>query len=171
MTSPVSLSGTLAVAPGRRGLAAAGVLLAAAIAGPITGWLHAAMIAIERLGEGGFAWYSREFVWMAPIAYTLIFVVAALPLAIVALVRPAFVRPAVVAGWMAVLLAFGLLLPWPQVGRLPSLILALGVGVQVGRWVGRSAPWWQRNAKRLAGLEMALIAVIAVLQPVVRAAL
>ncbi|MBC7897849.1 MAG: sulfatase-like hydrolase/transferase [Cytophagaceae bacterium] len=146
------------------------VLLAACIAGPLTGWLHTAMIAVERLGWGGFAWYSREFVWMAPIAYTLVFLVAALPFALAALVRPSLVRPNVVAGWMGVLATFGLLLPWSQIGRIYALILAVGVGVQVGRWVTVAAPWWRRNAWRFVGAEVVVIATIALLQPVVRQA-
>lgn len=151
-----------------RGTAIARVLLAALVAGPITGWLHTIMIAIERFVTGGFAWYSREFVWMSPVAYTLCLVAASLPLVLVALVRPSLAPVRVAVGYMVVLAVFGLLLPWPQVGRLPSLILAIGAGVQAARWFARHESRFERQASRLVVAELVLVAAIALGQPVVR---
>ena len=153
-----------------RGTAVARVFLAALVVGPATGWLHAAMIAVQRFVGGGFAWYSREFVWMSPVAYTLCFLAAALPLVLVVLVRPSLAHVRVVIGYMVVFAIFGLLLPWPQLGRLPSLILAIGVGVQVGRWLTRFDSRFQRHASRLAVAELVLVALIGLGQPMVRGA-
>ncbi|MCC6317209.1 MAG: sulfatase-like hydrolase/transferase [Gemmatimonadaceae bacterium] len=166
ITGPASGS----AARSARGSAVSRLLAAALVAGPWTGWLHTIELAVERQGLGHFTWYSREFIWMSPIAYTLFFLAVSVPVLVVAMLAPRIARVEVAAGWVALLGVFGLLLPYPEVGRLAALILAFGVAVQVWRMVQRYAPWWRRVTPWVVLTNLALIGAIAVLQPLARRA-
>lgn len=125
----------------------------AVAAGMLTGWLHWLIITWERLGRGNLIWFSRDFAWQAPIAYTLLFLAAGCVLAVLAAINPKWVADHVVGFAFTVLGVFGLLLPFPQIARVASLALAAGLGVVVARMV-RANPL--RPRKRLPRLAVGL---------------
>lgn len=155
--------------PASRWGAALRILLSALVFGVATGLLHAALVLGEWAAFGHFTWFSREFPWMAPIAYTMVFLLGAIPLLLVAVVRPAWATPQAVAWWFGAAMAFGLLLPYSELGRLAALVLAGGVATQVARAVGRRSATWDRGLRRAATAGIGIVAVIGVLQPVGRA--
>ncbi|MBL8962392.1 MAG: sulfatase [Gemmatimonadetes bacterium] len=144
------------------------ILLAALAFGLTTGFLHAVVLMVERVAFGHFTWFSREFPWMAPLAYALVFLLGGIPLLLAALFRPAVATPRVVAWWFGVAMTFGLLLPFSQLGRLASLALAAGVATQLARSASRRATTWDRDIRRVASVGLAAVVVIGTLQPVVR---
>ncbi|MBK8250079.1 MAG: sulfatase-like hydrolase/transferase [Gemmatimonadetes bacterium] len=161
MASPAHL-------PASRWGAGLRIVLAALAFGVATGLLHAAVLQVEHFGFGRFTWFSREFPWMAPVAYTVVFLVGAIPLLLAAVVRPALATPQVVAWWFGAAMTFGLLLPWSQLGRLASLVLAAGVATQLARSAGRRAATWDRGLRRTATAGIGVVAAIGLLQPVAR---
>jgi hypothetical protein len=99
-----------------------GFWIAAAV---LTGLLHGAELLVARM-SGGLAWFSREFLWMSPIAYALVMAPGALVLGVLAIiVRRRWVLP-FSALCFVVVGVFGFLLPYSQLSRISSLILALG---------------------------------------------
>ena len=137
---------------------------AAAVAGAVhlgETWIAASVM-------GGLRWVSRDFTWMAPVSYGLLLVPAAAALAVVALVVRHRGWLAISAMGLATTAAFGVLLPYTQVSRTAALILATGIGVQVGRWCFAAPERWARGSGRLACVAVALVALAAAVQPRLR---
>jgi hypothetical protein len=144
-----------------RALAVVSVGLACSIA---TGLLHTAELFVTRHLLKELVWFSRDFVWMAPITYTAVF----LPGIVVLAACAALVRARVVFQFSVVCFVtvgvFGLLLPYPQIARVASLVLGIGAGVQVARTLTPAAVsgmrWWRRalTAEVLCALAIALLA-------------
>ena len=143
-------SGTTTTGPTSRRTAWTRTAIWAVAAGMLTGWLHWAIITWERLGGGNLIWFSRDFVWQAPIAYTLLFLVAGLALAAIGSFNPRWLPDHVIGFVFTVLGAFGLLLPFPQLARVASLALAVGLGVVVSRVVRGDPVRWGRRLPKLA---------------------
>ena len=126
----------------------------------LTGLLHGAELVVARM-SGGLAWFSREFLWMSPVAYALVMAPGALVLGMLAIiVRRRWVLP-FSAACFVVVGVFGLLLPYSQVSRISSLILALGAGVVAARAVNANAAGWMRCAHVAAIAGPALVIILA----------
>ena len=145
----------------RRALAITALGLATAIA---TGLSHTVILGLRRYALGGLVWYGREFVWAAPIAYSAVFLPATVALALTALLSPRRWILALSAGALATLGAFGILLPFTQIARAASLLLAIGIGVQMARLVlGQPAAWFRRS-RRTVMAAVVLLPLVALLQ-------
>ena len=122
----------------------------AVASGMLTGWLHTGLLTWERVVRGNLVWFSQDFIWQSPIAYTLLFLAAGGALAIVAAIRPKWVNAGVCAFFFTTLAVFGLLLPFPQIARIAALALAGGTGVAVARWVKGNPTGARRYSERFA---------------------
>jgi hypothetical protein len=129
-------------------------------AAAITGFLHGVELLVARYGFGRLVWFSREFAWMSPIAYALVMAPAAVVLAALSVtVRRTWVLACSAAAF-ATMGVFGLLLPYSQISRVSSLILALGVAVVLARSVHARPGLWVRRS-RVASLGLAAFPVMA----------
>jgi arylsulfatase A-like enzyme len=135
--------------------------LAAALAG---GAVELLGVAVRKFGEDRFLFLGHHVAWMVPVGLTA-FVLAVAGLTWLAggrwrrLRRPgAYVGVVVAAGMLSPLLAFG-----PRLHPAAAALLAIGIGVQGGRWATRRAATAVRVAPRAAtGLAVALLAVAVV---------
>ena len=105
-------------------------------------------------------WYGRDFIWMSPISYSLVISPLALALAVFAVAAPRLdVRRIAIAVYGAYA-AFGLLLPFSQISRYASLVLALGIGTSCARLlahrqqVARDVPWHRLAFVSAAGVAL-----------------
>jgi len=148
-------SGRQLVTPSARRRDAARVLLAVVWAALVTGVLHAVQVPIA-LARGLITFTSRDVGWMAPLAYLVIFLVPGIVGAIAALLAPRLVRPPLAVFGAAAFGVFCLMLPYTQVSRAASAVLAAGVGVQLARMAAANPErWWRRvrvQTVALAGL-------------------
>jgi arylsulfatase A-like enzyme len=141
------------------------VLAMAVAAAGVAAALHGLELIVAYYALGELVWVSRDFVWMSPIAYTLVMLLPAAVFVVVALVAPRrWVRTAAAFVFTAAAV-FGALLPYPQIARAASLVLALGAGYQVSRLVHRDPVRWARRARNVALGGAALVAVLAVALP------
>lgn len=134
----------------------------------LTGFLHGAELLVAHYGLGQLAWFSREFAWMAPIAYALVLLPGA---AVLFLLGVVVRRPWVLSfstGAFAAVGAFGLLLPYSQVSRLSSLILSIGIAVSIARAMHQRPAAVLRRARFVAAAGIAAIVVIAPVQRLAR---
>jgi arylsulfatase A-like enzyme len=146
-------------------IAACGALVAAAIEVLVLEWrLRVA---------GNIAWdthgipVGRDVTWMAPLSFLLLFLVPAALLALLALVAPKWVParvPGIVFGFLT---ALGVLLLVPQIHQSASLVLALGIGVAIGRLAMARANRFRAIVSRTA---IALAAVFVALGVTARTA-
>ena len=126
----------------------------------LTGFLHGAELLVSE-ARGHLVWFSREFAWMSPIAYALVMAPGAAALAaLVALVRRPWALSFSAAAFVIVGV-FGLMLPYSQVARLASLILATGFGVVAARAVTERQGVWIRRSRTIALGGLVSIAIIA----------
>lgn len=127
----------------------------------LTGFLHGVELLVARHALGQLAWFSREFAWMSPLAYALVMAPGVALLALLAVaIRQRWVL-AVAAASLVTVGAFGLLLPYSQISRFASLVLALGVGVGVARGVKANPALWIRRARACAVAGIVAIVVMA----------
>jgi arylsulfatase A-like enzyme len=133
--------------------------LAASVA---AGLGHTIELLVARLALDRLVWFSREFVWMSPIAYAMVMLpgVVLLLAASVVIRRPWFL-PAAAAAFVTVA-AFGLLLPYAAVSRSASLILAIGMGTIAARAVAARPSDWIRWSRVTAVAGAVLIAALAI---------
>ena len=130
-------------------------------AAAITGFLHGIELLVARYGFGRLVWFSREFAWMSPIAYALVMAPGAVVLAALSVaIRRTWVLSFSAAAFVAVGV-FGLLLPYSQIARLSSLILALGVAIVMARAVDARPAVWIRRSRIAAFAGAAAVVVIA----------
>jgi arylsulfatase A-like enzyme len=97
---------------------------------------------------------NRHFTWMIPLSHLIVFLICALPVAMLAIVRPGLGRR--VADYLfATLASFGLLLMIKGIHPAAVGAMAIGLGYQIGRWIGVH----QRRASRLVRLSLPVQAV------------
>jgi arylsulfatase A-like enzyme len=138
---------------------AARVLLAVVWAALFTGVLHAVQVPIA-LARGHITFTSRDVVWMAPLAYLVIFIVPGIVGAAAAFLAPRLVRPPLAVFGAAAFGVFCLMLPHTQISRTASAILAAGVGVQLARMASANPErWWRRL--RMQTIALAGLVVVA----------
>lgn len=139
---------------------AANVLAIAVTFGLLAGWTHSLELLVAHRVLNELVWFSRDFVWMSPIAYTIVLIPLALLLAVVAAFvhRPWVSRITVFA--CALVAFFGVLLPFSQIARIASLLLAAGAAFQVAR-TGPSPAFF----RRAAAVGLVVVAVLALALP------
>jgi arylsulfatase A-like enzyme len=144
-------------------------ILALTIAfGIATALVHLAELAVARVIQGELVWFSRDFLWMSPIAYTLVLLPGGLALALLALVSGArWVLGLAVLG-IATAAGFGALLPYSQIVRAVSLFLAAAVGVQLMRLTLSSPERMLRVTRRFAAAGAMVVALLALVMPGLR---
>jgi arylsulfatase A-like enzyme len=104
------------------------------------GAAHAAFLGLTHAVLGRFTETTRDFVWVAPITYTLAFLAFAIPLVVLRLFKPHRVTPAALLGWFGGLALFSLLLleqrihPWAWVAVSAGLGLRLSSVSAAGAW-------------------------------------
>ena len=124
-------------------------VLAVAVAGGVAaGVVHSLELFAAAGVRHELVFFSREFVWMAPLAYTLVFLVPALVLAVIAALTGRNWVLALTIFVVALLAVFGVLLPYLQIARIASLALALGAATQITRLAMASPDVWLRWMKR-----------------------
>ena len=131
-TSPAN-TGPVVLTKGRG--SAQRVIMVAAWFALVTGLLEVAVLLFRRYGLGRMLHVSDHFVWMAPVAYLVLFALPALVLAALARRWPRRVTLPRAAGAFAFLGALGLIFMFPRLHRIAMLLLAAGAGVQAGRIV------------------------------------
>jgi arylsulfatase A-like enzyme len=99
---------------------------------------------------GAFTQTSQSFAITSPVAYAMVFSLAAVPLALGAALRWRAINPRLVTALFAALAAFAALLLYRRIHPLSYVILAAGVGWQVGRWFARSPPAQRRLTRTVA---------------------
>jgi arylsulfatase A-like enzyme len=129
------------------GGSALSVVTAAAWFGLVVGFLELGCLVIwQRLAATpvlGALQMNRNFVWMIPIAHLAVFLVGALPAAILALFRPALARRAAnLLFWILAVLALALIVK----GLHPAAagLLSAGLGSQVARRIGAETDAFRR---------------------------
>ncbi len=96
--------------------------------------IHLLYVLYVRHVEHELTWTGREFLWMAPLSYLLVYAMVGSLGGIVAFYRPAAGRPRVVVTVLAAVTIFGaLLLLLPRIHPLASAAFAAGVAMQVAR--------------------------------------
>lgn len=88
-----------------------------------------------------FANLSRDYLWMTPLGYLLLFAAVAVPVGVVArFLEPS--RAAYAATWaFTTLVVFDFMMPFTVIGRFPAFVLAAGAGTLVAR---RAMAAWDR---------------------------
>ena len=139
-----------------------GWVLSLAIATALaTGLLQAAVFAWRSNVSGQLIWQGRDYPWMGPAAYVLLFLPVALALFVALSVagRLGWNRGVrrVVAAVFVFLGVFGLLLLWPRLQPLAKGVLALGLAVQGSRLLATRS---SRTLGRAAlGLAVAVVVI------------
>lgn len=153
-------------APPRAPLSRALDVIAIAVAiGIAAGWLHTLELTVARHVQHQLVWFSRDFVWMSPLAYTLLLAPAALVLAVVGVFSPSpwVLRVAVFS--MSLFAIFGVLLPYSQIARIAALLLAAGAAVQFTRAASAGPVRWILRFRRTALGGAVLVALMALVLP------
>ncbi|HEX4935526.1 MAG TPA: sulfatase [Gemmatimonadaceae bacterium] len=132
----------------------------AVIAAIWAGGLHAAIIGVKHAVLAQFVWSSRDVLWMAPLGYLALFGALAVPLAIVAALRPRWMPAGAVLFIFAALTAFSIGLLFPRIHWLASLALALGAGFRLAQWAGDDASRRARRAWRWATAALGLVILL-----------
>jgi arylsulfatase A-like enzyme len=128
-------------------------LLGAMIAGAMhVGWV---MVRVHLLGR--FSNSARELPWFSPAIYLCCFLLVALPLLVAALGWTRLASPLVQGTIFGALAALSVLLNLTSLHPLAQLLLALGAGTQVGRWLSHD------TGHRLGVVRRAALALVLVL--------
>lgn len=138
----------------------------------MAGALHLGLARALRLGFSvtRWGWESRDLVWRVPAGYLIVFLPVALTLAALALaLGDRFPQRAAYAVWISLVL-FALLLLFPQLHGYASLVLAIGIAMQLAVWVRRRAPAMQRAVRLVAAIGGAAVLLTATTLPRLRAA-
>ncbi len=158
-----SADGKSSSEPTESRLGGAGTALAiAACFALITALLQLSLAGINHYLRERFIFASPDYVWMAPAAYLIIYLVLAAGWALLALLFPRFRVNVATSGFFAGLSVFSLLLPFAELTRVSIILLSIGVAVQVGRSArGGGARWLRRVRLGLGALTAVTVAMVA----------
>jgi hypothetical protein len=106
-----------------------------------------------------FSHTTQQFQLTAPLAYALVFAVMALPLAVVAPLKWRVTRTQAVHGLFAGLAIFSVLLLYRRIHPWAYVVLAIGIGWQVGQWMSRRPQALQRFNRVVVPALAALMAI------------
>ncbi|MFN8573566.1 MAG: sulfatase [Gemmatimonadaceae bacterium] len=133
--------------------------------GVLAGAVHGLELLVSRWVLNELVWVSRDFVWMAPTAYMALLLPVALAAGVVSLITPASWVPRATVFLCSSFAIFGVLLPYSQIARIASLLLAGGAAYQIAR------TYTLRAASRyrlIAACGAVLVGVLALLLPRLR---
>lgn len=102
----------------------------------LVGAIHVVVIEVQLHLLHRLTWTSREFVWMAPLAYAICFLALALPIATAGALWPRLVSFPVAAMPLVAFGALSLILLVHSIHPIAQVLLALGVGVQGAHLLG-----------------------------------
>ncbi|MEO8634278.1 MAG: sulfatase [Gemmatimonadales bacterium] len=131
--------------------------------GLLTGLIEGGYLTLQQHVLHQLTFASPDALWMAPVAYVLLFGVLAVPVALLALLAPRWCTTRVVLGTGITVLAFSLLSLWfgLRLGQLALGLLSLGIGVQLGRALAPLVDRHQRRVLPLTGLLLCLLGGVA----------
>ena len=138
------------------------IVRVAGLAAVFAGAGHVLVMGAKSLLLGQFIWSSRDVVWMAPVGYLLVFGALAVPLALLAALRPRWVPQAAVVFLYATAAAFSVALLFPRIHPIASLLVAIGIGVRSAQSALDAGSGWPRLARSAGGTVAALLALTAV---------
>lgn len=131
------------------------------------GLIHTLELSVARHLQHQLVWFSRDFVWMAPMSYGLVLLPVTLLFAIAAAVSSRQIHHVAVFV-LALISFFGVLLPYSQIARIASLLFAAGIALQLAR-AARGAPArWNQRFRRVALGGGVLIALVSFVLPRLR---
>ncbi|MGE0555918.1 MAG: sulfatase-like hydrolase/transferase [Gemmatimonadales bacterium] len=130
-------------------------LLFAAIAAEAAGLAYWLVQLFRDKALGQIVWVAPQAVWMAPLAALALFLPLAVPLWIVARIRGG---APLIAGTVGAIATISLLLPFPQLARWASALIAIGVGTQIARAVRARRP--NRRTVARAAIALGLVALV-----------
>lgn len=136
--------------------------------GILAGFVHSSELVVARYFLGRLTWFSRDFLWMSPIAYTIALLPGGILLALLALASGARWVLAFAMGAAATAAVFGVLLPYSQIARIVSLFVAIVIGAQLARATLSSPNRALQRVRRVAVAGAALVALLALLIPTLR---
>jgi arylsulfatase A-like enzyme len=121
-----------------------------------TGIAEVTLMAIRKFALHRFLFLSTDAVWMAPVADTILFVLAGLGLLLLRVILPRRLPlpPVLLFG---ALTTFTLLLMYGPLSRIAAGIIALGVGVQAARMTGRWSEGFLRLVRRTTPVMAAMV--------------
>lgn len=115
----------------------------------ITALIHVAIFEFRFRVLDTFTWTGRQFAWLSPLGYLLLFGVLALGLALAAWLLPRVVTRPIAAAAVFALALFALLSLYQRIAALALLALAVGAGARLGWMCGARWTSTLRWAKRL----------------------
>jgi arylsulfatase A-like enzyme len=125
----------------------------------LTGLAQVVVLSTRHFVFGKFIWVSREYIWMVPAGYAIIFAAVGALLACLTAAMPSRIGMRVTGFVFGSLGALAVLLLFPQVYHLAWLIVALGIGSRVAGWGRRNE---QGRAARLGKIGVVLALIFAV---------
>ena len=112
---------------------------------------------------------NLDTAWMAPLGTLAVFLVPAVPLAVVAIVAPRLVPPRLVFALFSFLAAWSVLLLFKQLHPAAAIILSLGIAWRVSASLAsrtdRAMGWARRGVLAMSGLVSILAVVVLVVLP------
>lgn len=130
--------------------------------GLTAGLLEAALLSAHHRLIHGFIYLSPHLVWMAPVANLAWFGLPALLLMVLGAKWPRLKTAGFALGFFSFLAAFSVLLIPSQLHRVAALVLALGVGVQAGRMLGKRSGNFTRIITRSLPILAGLVVLLAI---------
>ena len=130
---------------------AAGEVGLAVVAALVTAALHLLIVTLRRELFGGlhWDWNAREVAVMVPLGYVQVFLLCAIPLVLIAILR----RSGVALRWRtwfwSTLVVFSVLLLFTRVYSLAWMAVALGAGYQTAVWASAHSQQWTRAVRRI----------------------
>ncbi|MGQ0647593.1 MAG: sulfatase [Gemmatimonadaceae bacterium] len=118
--------------------------------GTLAGLVHVITVLYRRNVGHGFTWTSRDLPWMSPLGNVAFLLVPAIVLLLVRLARPSWVSWGLTAGTLGAVGAVSALLNVKGLHPYAVALLALGIGVQLGRAARGRARAWSRWTPALA---------------------
>lgn len=150
---------------------AVGDIVALAVASAIlTAAVHAGIVGVRQHVLHAFTQTAYEFVWVAPLSYTAIFLAVALPVWIASCVSPRH-SAALAVGVFVALGVFAVLLLYRRIHPAAFFLVAVGAGVRAGQSAAVHWARWRAGLTRgalAAGVGLAFVASYKTLVPWMR---
>ncbi len=124
-------------------------LLFASAFGGVAGLLHVGAVLVKRHALGEFTWTSRDLAWMSPTGNIALLLGPAFLLILLRVIRPSLVSWGVSAGVLAMIAGVSALLNLRGLHPYAVVLLALGIGVQLGRSAAARPGWWSACIPRV----------------------
>lgn len=126
----------------------------------LTGIAHFAVLLVRRYVLGILTFAGADIVWMAPLGYLAAFLMAALPLSLLALLAPRLPVWRIAVFVFSLLTVFSVLLLFPHLLPLAALLLAAGVATRMAHVAGPEPSRWTRRMRR-PGIVMTAVVLLA----------